>query len=323
MDVVVLGGGGIGSVYAAFLARAGHQVRLVTRGAHLDVVRTRGLAVHGLADFTAQPDAVTEANGPADVLVLATKTYDTASALRTVAGLRPAMAFSIQNGIVKDRELTSLFGPGCVLGAVTMVGATRTAPGEVEYTIDGPTIVGELGAARLPRLAELQVEWRASGLAIQVVDDILAHEWAKQALQAGASPLAAMTHLPTFQIWGQPPLARSLVSILREVAAVAAALGIELSDYTGYGFDIRALASLPFEEAVARVIARGHEIRDAGMTNVIISMSQDIQAGRRTEIEETVGYVAREADRLGVDTPLLHFAYDVVRGVELASGVRN
>ena len=319
MDFVVLGGGGIGSVVAAFLARAGHDVRLVTRGEHLHALRGGGMRVGGLADFITEVAAVTEARGDCDVLVLATKTSDTRTALASVEGLHPRSAFSLQNGVQKDDELAKIFGREAVLGATTMVGATRTGPGTVEYTMDGPTMIGELGAAISPRVAAIERHWRDSGLAVHAVDDVLAHEWSKQALQAGISPLAALTHLPTYQIFGQRPLATSLVSIMREVAAIASALGIALTSYAGYGFDIRQIVSEPFEDAVQRFLDRGRELEAAGKTNVIVSMLQDIQAGRRTEIEETVGYVVLEGRRLGLAIPLLEFVHATVLGIEQAS----
>jgi 2-dehydropantoate 2-reductase len=323
MEFVVLGAGGIGSVCAAFLARHGHAVRLVARGEQLEAVRTHGLTVRGLAEFQVELEAVEETAGPCDALILATKTTDTERALARVAGLQPRVALSLQNGVLKTAQLAEAFGEDAVLGSATMIAATRSAPGVVEYTLDGLTTVGELGGPVSPRVEALAAAWNAAGLHMRAVDDILAHEWAKQALQAGAAPLAGITHLPSHLIWGTPPLARSLVLMVREVSAVAAALGIELSPDQSYGFDMRAIAADPFDEAVERVIARGHELVAAGKTRIMLSMGQDVRAGRPTEIEETAGFVVAEADRLGVPVPTLRMACEVIRGLELATGVRS
>jgi 2-dehydropantoate 2-reductase len=279
--------------------------------------------VRGLAEFDVPVEAVETAAGPCDALVLATKTTDTVDALTHVAGLRPGVALSLQNGILKTTQLAEAFGDGPVLGAATMIAATRSAPGVVEYTLDGMTTIGELGAPVSARVEALAAAWNAAGLHMRAVDDILAHEWAKQALQAGAAPLAGLTHLPSHLIWGTPPLARSLVLMVREVAAVAAALGIDLSRDESYGFDMRAIASDPFDEAVARVIARGDELVAAGKTRIMLSMGQDVRAHRPTEIEETAGHVVAEADRLGVPVPTLRMACELIRGLELATGVRS
>jgi 2-dehydropantoate 2-reductase len=323
VEIVVLGAGGIGSVCAAHLANAGHRVRLIARGEQLRTVNEHGLRIHGLAELHARPEAVERAGGACDVLIVATKTPDTEASLATVSDLRPALALSLQNGVLKDAQLAAAFGPGTVIGAACMIGATRTAAGVAEYTLDGVTAVGELDAPAGARVRELAAAWNASGLHMRAVDDVLAHEWAKQALQAGAAPLAALTDLASHDIYATPPLARTLVELAREVGAVAAALGIELSDDESYGYDMRAIVTGPLDAAIAQVIARGEQLAAAGRTRIMLSMGQDMRARRPTEIEETVGHVVAEGDRLGVPVPALRTVYDVIRGIELAAGVRS
>ena len=292
MRIVVLGAGGVGSIVAAFFARAGHDVSLVARGEHLAAVRERGLQVTGLSAFTATVEAAETATGECDALILATKTPDTRAALRAVEGLRPALSLSLQNGVAKDRVLAAAFPP--VTGATTMIGATRTGPGVVAHTLDGATYVG-------PEATELAQAWNGSGLPMTVVEDVLAHEWAKQALQGAAATLAVASDLPNHLVHLR--LARPMAEVIREVAAVAAANGIELAAGEDYGFDVRAIATEPLEQAVARVVARGEQLVAAGKTEIVVSMLQDVRAGRPTEIEETAGYVVAEADRLGIPVP--------------------
>jgi ketopantoate reductase len=64
---------------------------------------------------------------------------------------------------------------------------------------------------------------------------------------------------------------------------------------------------------VQRVLRRGEQLVAAGKTEIVVSMLQDVRAGRTTEIEETAGYVVSEADRLGVDVPNLRLLCDIVR----------
>jgi 2-dehydropantoate 2-reductase len=302
MRIVILGGGGIGSIVAAFFARAGHDVTLVTRGAHLDAVRERGIAVTGLAEFTTPVAVAERASGACDAFILATKTLDTRDALAAVAGLEPSLSLSLQNGVAKNVVLDETFGN--VVGATTMVGATRTAPGEVAYTLDGATYVG----AEARALAEA---WNATGLTMTVVDDIRAHEWAKSALQSPAATLAVASDLPNHLVHLR--LARPFAEAIREVAAVARAGGVELAAGEHYGFDVRAIADGPLEDAVARVRRRGEQLVAAGKTDIVVSMLQDVRAGRPTEIEETAGYIVAEADRLGVAVPNLRLLTALVR----------
>jgi 2-dehydropantoate 2-reductase len=314
MRFVVLGGGGIGSIVAAHLAKE-HKVTLVTRGEHLRVIRERGLRIEGLASFEVQIDVSESASGPCDLLILATKTPDTEQALEAVEGLQPDAAISLQNGVIKDTTLAGVFGADHVLGATTMIGAIRTAPGVARLTLDGITIVGELDGTMSPRLEAIESAWNVAGLPMSAVPDVLAHEWAKQALQAAASPLAVVADVTVDVLYGTRPLADLMVTVIREAVAVARALGIEVADNDGYGFNVRAVADETWDQAVQRVVATGTAMTAGGRTPVV-SMLQDVRAGRRTELDETAGYVVREAERLGVPVPTLAFACDVVRAVE-------
>jgi 2-dehydropantoate 2-reductase len=173
------------------------------------------------------------------------------------------------------------------------------------------TVIGELDGGVSARVAALEDAWSRTGLEVLAVADVRSHEWAKQALQAAASPLAVATGLASHHLYAEPPLAAILVAVIREVAAVAAASGVELSPYEGYGFDVHAIATEPIAEAVARVRRRGEELIRAGKTGIVLSMLQDVRAGRRTEIEETAGHVVELARRSGLSERTLR---DLERG---------
>jgi 2-dehydropantoate 2-reductase len=322
---VVLGAGGIGLVLASHLARAGHDVTLVARGEQLDAVRQWGIEVRGLREFVVDVDAAPSATGPCDLLVVATKTPDTVAALACVRDLDVHAALSVQNGVVKDRLLAEELGGDKVLGATTMLGGERIAPGVVNFTLDGMTAIGELGSDGSvggpvsQRIREIAAAWNDAELAIETVEDVKAHEWAKQILQAAVSPLSVLAELPIHLLWSLRPFAESQVALMREAGAVAAALGVAPSPYEGYGFDVPAILNDPWEDAVRRIQDRGEALIAAGNTAIVVSMLQDIRSGRRTEIEETAGYVVAEGRRLGVPVPVLAFACDVVRGKAVAA----
>ena len=232
MRIVILGGGGIGSIVAAFFARAGHDVTLVTRGAHLDAVRERGITVTGLAEFTADVAVAERADGA--VRRVRARDQDARHPRRARRGATAwRRASRSRCRTASPRTTCSRRSSTPVVGATTMVGATRTAPGAVAYTLDGATYVGAEAAA-------LADAWNATGLQMTVVEDILGHEWAKQALQGPAATLAVASDLPNHLVHLR--LARPFAEALREVAAVARAAGVELAAGEDYGFDVRAIA---------------------------------------------------------------------------------
>ena len=116
MRFVVFGAGGIGGVVGARLAQHGHDVALIARGTHLDAIRAHGLTVEDPAGSTVLDLPV--AKSPAalgitgdDVVLLAMKSQDTASAVRDLADAAPSSTpvFCFQNGVENERVALRLF----------------------------------------------------------------------------------------------------------------------------------------------------------------------------------------------------------------------
>lgn len=319
MRVVVLGAGGVGSVVAGYLARAGYDVVMLARPGHAAKVQQDGLQVTGIERFHVRVPAFADAKElrSADMLIIAVKTKDMTRALEGVAHMQVGGVASVQNGVVKNEQIASIFGWDKVVGATTMIGASLLRDGEVEYTLDGITFFGELDkrqSERTNRIVELFVK---SGLKGAVADDIESVEWTKQAFQNPFAPLSAMTRLPVHLVWSSPQLATLSVHMFREVAAVAKARGVALSKHPAWSlFNIETWRDAPFQEAVQMINTVGARVTSSGRTHIIPSMLQDVLAGKQTEIEETVGYVMKEGQRLSVPVPYTEFAYRTVKAIE-------
>src|SRR5215204_3186483 len=103
-NFTILGAGAIGSILGAHLARAGHSVVMLARGKRAQQVRSEGLRIRGLGEFSVPVQVI---ENPAellrtDVLIIATKTLGTAASLATLSHLDLDAAFSIQNGVQKN-----------------------------------------------------------------------------------------------------------------------------------------------------------------------------------------------------------------------------
>lgn len=316
MQIVILGAGGLGSVIGGYLARAGNDVTLIGRPAHVRAIHEHGLHISGLANFmvnvkaTANPAEVTEA----ELLLLFVKTRDTAAALDGVRHIKVEMAASCQNGVVKDEQLAAIFGRQKVLGATTIVGATLAAPGAAVHTGDGYTFLGELGGAVSPRVERVVQTYLEAGLRARAVADIVSAEWSKLCQVCPAAAVSAMTRLPYYKVCQGEESAHLFVAITKECAAVAQACGVSIADYPG--FNVQTLAEAPMAEGIAMLQERGRLLEQKGMTGVVISMLQDILAGKKTENEEIAGYVAARAREKGVPAPNTEFAYRAVRAIE-------
>jgi 2-dehydropantoate 2-reductase len=319
MRVVVLGAGGVGSVVAGHLARVGVDVVMLARPGHAAAVQRDGLQIRGLADFRVSVPAFADAQDlhTADALIITVKTKDMERALAGVAHLQIGCAASLQNGVVKNDQIAQVFGWEKVVGATTMIGAALLRDGEVEYTLDGITFFGELDNRPSERVRQIVESFVRAGLKAAVADNIVSVEWTKQAFQNPFAPLSAITRLPMHKVWSHPHFAALSVHMFREVVAVARARGVELSQHPAWSlFHIETWRDAPFDEAVHMIVEVGKRVTASGHTHIIPSMLQDVLAGKQTEIEETVGYVYKEGQRLGVPVPYTEFAYRTVKAIE-------
>lgn len=322
MKTVIAGAGALGSVVGGYLALGGGDVTLIGRKAHVEAIRHGGLHVDGIRgthvvrDLQAVSDPAEVRS--ADLLILCVKSYDTAEALASLAHLRGriGVAISFQNGGRKEEELAEAFGREAVAGAATLVGAAMPEPGRVRHTNDGSTWIGELDGRPAPRVEAIEALFRAANLPIEVRPDIRTAIWCKQAQMVAAASMSCATRLFLHQILLDRGLAALFVELIREVAGVAGRLGIPLDDFRG--FAVKTLSTIPFEDAVDSIVAVGRTMQDRGLTQVRISMLQDLERGKRTEVDQTLGHVVRLAADLGVPVPRVELLYRLIRGTEAA-----
>jgi 2-dehydropantoate 2-reductase len=323
MHFVIVGAGALGSIYAAYLARAGHQVSLIARGERAAALSSHGIGIVGEDSFTARCGIVTqpETLRQADVLILAIKTYDTAQALASLRGLNVKAAFSVQNGVLKNQQLGDVFGAEATLGAISMIGGDvlpveGDLPGAVRYSMAGPTVIGEPAGGDSSRVAELVDAFERSGLKAGASDVITSVEWSKFVGWSGFSTLAVMTRLPTWRFMLDADTALIAARVMRETAAVATEHGVKLQDS---GFTSNAFLNASEEDAVKAVQADG-EKRRTNAPGFRQSILQDADRNRRLEVNETLDYTLALAKDLGVAVPTLDLCCRVVRVVSRAAG---
>jgi 2-dehydropantoate 2-reductase len=314
MKVVVLGAGALGSIIGGHLARAGHEVAVIARGPRAAYLEHNGITLTGLVDFTV-PVAV--AKNPrtlseADVLVVAVKTYDTEPALESVSHLRVGAALSIQNGVLKDEQLARTFGWDKTLGAAAFLSGGVTPEGPVRFTVNEYLVVGELPAGVSPRVEALVSALVEAGIRAEAVSRVRTVEWSKYALFMSWMAPAVLTRLPSYEFQTHPDAAAVVADLVRETGRLAAKLGISLDDREPLPMKALCTATLP--EAVA-IIRRFGAVMEARAPAHKVSTLQDLEAGRRLEVEETLGYAVRKGAELGLPIPTLDTCYRLIASI--------
>ena len=194
-DFAILGAGAIGSILGAHLARAGHRVAMLARGARADALERHGLTIRGLAEFTTavhtvrNPAALTRAR----TLIVATKTPGTAEALAALKQSALDVTLSIQNGPLKNELLARAFGPGRVLGALADTSGELLPGGEVLFTRNVNILIGELDGTESARARDLAHTIDASGVHAAATREIVTLEWSKFCGWVGLMVLSVTT----------------------------------------------------------------------------------------------------------------------------------
>jgi 2-dehydropantoate 2-reductase len=298
--VWVIGGGVIGSLFAAHLSRVADVTLLCRRAEHAAAVSENGIRVSGRADFVGRPRASTDPARLADarLAILATKANDIEAAAAQLEGrFGDGSVMTVQNGLGAE-EVVRGHGSWPQLSAVTFMSGTKLADDHVEYVLDTPTWLAPFQDAPLElaeRTASLIVE---SGLKAEAMPDLEPARWSKLIFNATVNSVAALTRLPHdhhFAELEQPTDLGHLVrGLMDEGKQIAAAAGI-------------ALREDPWE---MNVLATQRGSRHYP------SMLEDVEAHRPTEVDFITGALVREAERRGVKAPLMTAVYRLVKARE-------
>ncbi len=305
MKIAVVGAGAMGSIFGARFHQAGHDTVLVDVVQPLvDTINADGLiVVRGDDETVTHVPATTDpaAVGPVDIVVFFTKCYHTSAAAE---GARPlvgpdTVVASLQNGWGNGDVLAAAYPPGQVVLGVTYNSGLVQGPGRVLHPAEQPTIVGSFsddgdGAARLAEAIE------SAGLAATVASPVRPEIWKKLILNAASLPASALTGMTAGALGTCDDMLDLVTETTREAVAVAQALGYDID----------------FDERIGTIMGL---VEKAGPTKA--SMLQDVEAGRRTEIDVINGAVVRAADEVGVAVPINRALMQLIKGWETQRGL--
>ena len=304
--VAVIGAGAVGSYYGAKLARAGLDVTLVARPAHVAAVERDGLCViEGGSEWRARLRASTDsaAAAHADVVLVTVKTPDTTSAASALAGLvnPDARIVSLQNGVDNAERIAAVLG-NPVYAAVVYVGVQMAGPGRVRHTGRGDLVMGVPRAfgGRGDSEGDLRViaaMFEKAGIPCPVSADIEAALWTKLILNCAFNAVSALGDSPYGRMAASEPVRGVMETVVQEAVRVARAAGVNL--------DAGALVATMWKLA-------------ASMPAQYSSTAQDMQRGKATEIDALNGFVAQKGAALGVDTPVNRTLHALVKLREMA-----
>ena len=300
MRIAILGSGAVGGFYGALLARQGHDVTFIARGAHLEAIRAHGMRIRGaVGDFAAPGRAESDTSrvGEVDLVIFAVKTYDNDTALPMLTPMiGPETAvLTLQNGVDSVDEVAAAIGRSHVLGGSTYVATAIAEPGLIEQTGTHRRVVfGEVFEAAEPsaRVRAIEKAMKDADILAEAVADARPALWEKFVYLAPFAGFTGASRLPIGPLRDLPGFFELALRACGEVASVARAEGIPLpADLSGR-----------LREYVIKLPASTRS-----------SLLIDLQSGKRIEVESLQGSVVRRAAAAGVDVPIMQTLYTLLK----------
>ncbi len=300
MRVLVIGCGSMGLLYAVRLSSGGCSVVLkCRRGEQAALINREGVRIQhpdgGLEE--ARVPAVVEApGGQFDAVIIATKAYDFEDALPAAlnAAKRTGLLVSIQNGLGCLEALEERAGAWRAAAAVTYYAATRVSGNTVLYMGGTRVVLGQRSRKKHPSLAPLADALRRGGWRAEIVEDIDAWRWDKLIVNAAVNPVTAILGVPNGKLLSSTHALQLCRCIIGEAVEVAERIGVKLprDPYTAFIETVKA--------------TRGNRS----------SMLQDLEAGRKTEIDYINGALLALASRVKLALPCNSITYTIVKALE-------
>jgi len=308
----ILGAGSIGCLYAAYLRRAGIDTTLLLRDESTlqQLQRAQGLTLEyelqgeSLAErIRVQAQIITCADQPPiERLLICTKAHQTRDAIIAIMprlSAAPTLVL-LQNGMGVREQLQPLLPRAHILNALSTEGVWRRERFTLIHAGRGETVVGgNVGGSNDDIANQVVSELKPCGLTMHAVDDIKHRQWQKLAINCVINPLTALHRCRNGELLQLPAIADQVAAICNEIAAVAQHHHTDISS--------GALQKNVF--AVMRSTAGNRS-----------SMLQDIECGRRTEIDFLNGYVVQQAKRLGIDTAINTELHRAIKTLETQLG---
>lgn len=297
----------MGAVYAALLYDTDPGcVSFAARGNRAQRLRRDGLIVNG--KLYKIPVVSPEENSEAtDLIMVAVKNQHLACAIRDMRNFvgPETVIISVMNGIDSEEQIGAVYGLDKVLYCVNLGIDALREDNRVIYTTQGTLYFGEatnpFPTARVKRVGEL---FSKAGIVHETPPDMKRVLWRKFMINVGINQASAVLGAP-YAVFQNSAQERELMeSAMREVIQLAQKAGVNLSED-----DIRG-----FEPVLARLNPQGKT-----------SMLQDVDAGRKTEVEMFAGRVITLGRQYNVPVPVNQMLFDKIRAIESKkeSGKKN
>jgi 2-dehydropantoate 2-reductase len=322
MKLCIYGAGAVGGLMAAWLARAGHEVSVVARGAQLEAIRRGGLRIRSGGEETAykvRAEQEPSTLGPQDYVLLAVKAQslgEVAERIHPLLGPGTSI-LTAMNGVpwwFFDRlgfrggsERLETLDPGGklskamptdgIVGCVIHLAASTPEPGVISHNMGRRLIVGEPGGRNTERTKRIAEALDKAGFEAIVTDAIEKEFWVKLLGNVSFNPVSALTMSTADRLIEDRDVKDYMVEVMREVLAIGRAVGVDAA------IDPEARIDM------ARVLGKFKT-----------SMLQDLEAGKPLEIDGLLAGTLEIARKAGVRAPFTQSLFGLIKARAVSTG---
>jgi 2-dehydropantoate 2-reductase len=310
MRYLVLGAGALGGYFGGKLIKGGADVTFLVRPARAAQLQRDGLVVKSQdGEIRTQVKTVQQGQlqGTYDVVLLCCKAYDLDGAISAIA---PAMGersvvLPLLNGVRHIDALTATFGSQRVLGGLTVVNAALMPDGIIQQSElrINITAIGELDGRLSARCTAIKTALEGGGVPVQINEDIVAGLWTKFFAFACNATIATLSRSRAGVIARSAAGASFVSAVIEECTQVVTAVGYP---------------PLPAFNSAGQIRGLFSQTDSTYGPSMLI----DMEDGRPTEGEHTIGDLVERAALRGVNAPILTAALCNLQAYEMKRSKR-
>ena len=319
MRAAIYGAGSLGTILGAYITQKGEKIELINRNkAHVEALQTRGATITGTVNFTQAVTAYTpqEMSGKYDIIFLMTKQQQNAE---VVTFLKDYLAdegviVTLQNGI-PELEIGAIVGEQRVLGCTVAWGATLQSPGVCELTSlpDSLTFsLGTLSPTPHPLMNEVKRLLELMG-PVEIDTNFIGSRWSKLLINSAFSGMSAVLGCTFGEAAGNKRSRRIVQALIKECIDVCRVGGIRIEPVQGTDIVKLLDYSNPLKRAISLFII---PIAIRKHAKLKASMLQDLEKGKKTEVDAINGVVCLYGKKVNFPTPINAKVVEIIHRIE-------
>ena len=319
MKIAIYGAGSVGTIMGAYFAKSGKEVDLISRNEdHIAALKLTGAHVTGTVDFTIKVKAMLpkEMKEKYDLIFLATKQLDNTKVVKELVPFleKDGIICTIQNGL-PELSVSEIIGEERTFGCAIAWGATLLKPGVCELTSDPSSItfnLGTFGSDKSGKLQEIADVLSLMG-AVEIENNFIGARWVKLLVNSAFSGLSSVFGTIYGEVVDNKKARLCAQRIIKECIDVANAASIKIEPIQGKDvvklLNYKGKIKQKISFMIIPLAIKKHRLLKP-------SMLQDLEKGKRCEIDAINGVVSAYGKKVNFPTPFNDKVVEIIKKIE-------